>query len=585
MTAPNINLFQRPAMTSDTRFIDIFSAADYGPVAVQPNSDGVPRARLVPGAWYRVHETFVTPKLFMPPVVEIGNFENLVFQGMQNNTTMLIIVNNDLVGHIWGRETGAMNLEGRQFVDIGNAGAGKSAVCWDFVGGNSSFSVIAGTVFAHVNFKEIGRFVDLGIFQEGISQEFGNDSGYIMRMTPANAAAGNSGIVTARRFISPSFLPDARTPMFSFLGAWPELVMANCGINLGKAANSFAHIDSATAQGNYNFGGNAYQGPALSGNFFRPDFSDGIDAFAEAQITITGFSDSTADPGVDTTVEFGTIVDFTRGQTILISGATQGSLNTTHIITRVNADQTSFDVAIVFATNSAAVLEQTLAGIAAGFPFVRDETITITGLITNTNYNGTFQILKIISDTAFTIPVAFGTDEGGVGTITSTGRDQSSVGVLCTANGAQENSKTLGAAASNAQATTTTPADGTYGATNFGTLVLDSASERVTLTTPAQGIFTYMGESPATLKISGPLNAAKSGSTRSYRFAPSVDGAIPVFASSSFAPFSIQSVNGNTYFSFFVDVLPNETVQLMSAGDGTTDAFTITDTLIAIEEV
>lgn len=550
--------------------------------------DGIRRLPFIESGSYWIHETFEWPRMLMPKQTNFFRFEPIDIKGPR--TAVRIEFDGASGIHtggdadtpmIWGRDVGSIRFDSVGYHDIGAADVGHVSTFADLVGA-SGFSLFGTSFLPAEQFKRIATLVDMTLeFRPHAVSD--NQEGYVTRQNPTSIFPSNlAHSISGTRFTQPNN-KGTTAPMLVFQGSPVNTV---CGINSvdQQSGDSFLAIDSAAAANEYVFSAIPYSG-VNGDDFFRPNISEALSLFADSFISIDSFQDAPApNAGVNTQVNFTSIQKFTRGQNIRIGGATQVTLNGAHQIQKVADDQSSFEIPIVFVTDSSAIVEiTTVTVVAATHGMVEGETQTISG---TTSYNQTSEILFISSDRkSFDIPVVFVGAEPTTGTVVSTSKTQASFGVTVSECGAQADSKTLGTAASNAESTTTTPADGTYAATNFGTLTEGSVSERVTLTTAAQGVFTYNGENPATLKISGPLNGVKSGANRNYRFSPSVDGAIPVFASAEYAPFTITSVNSNIYFSFFVDVNPGETIQLMSAGDGTTDAFTITDTLLSIEEV
>ena len=139
------------------------------------------------------------------------------------------------------------------------------------------------------------------------------------------------------------------------------------------------------------------------GEFFAPPLVKPITLFAQDDVTITGFSDSAVNPGVDTTVELAGITDAIIGQEILI--ADEAAYDGLHTIVRVASDQLSFDINVAHSTSAAGTLKRTKVT-AVGHFMVRDQTNTISGTAA---YNGTKKIFKIIDVDNFLVSVAFAT--------------------------------------------------------------------------------------------------------------------------------------------------------------------------------
>lgn len=579
MSGSNFNITNRIAKPKNpSREIDLFSAADFGPLTLAP--DGSMRATLKENTTYHIHDTFIWPLLLMPKVASPGAFAFTTFTSFATSFNN-ILVNDTSAPIIWGRDISAINFQFLSVIDISNGGTGRGVDFIDLVGGNGNLSVLAAGPFAFVNLKSCANLVDVGLFYNDKSQTFGNEAGFTLRITPENAAQGQSHLIASLRFVGNALAPINRRPEVTYIGSVNEAVVNGNLVTLGLSGNSFVHIDSGTTEGNYNILGQSYRG-GTSGKFFRPDEVEAITTQAADNINIIAVDDSFVAPGVDTTINFASIVDFIRGQVILLSGNADTNLNASHTIVRVADDQLSFDVANVFSPGAGGALNMVKHTV-ANCKFARDETITVT----DTSNDGTFQVLRQ-TDTTFNTPDIFdGADV--IGTATSTGKTQKTLGVICDANGAQPDSKIVASASSNGQSTASAaPVIDVYTAIDFGTVALGTISERVTLTDVSLMIFTYNGEAPVTLKISGPLNVnLDSGGSRDFRIAPAVNGVFPTVGTEERAPLNaLGATNVERSIVFNIDVNPGQTFQLVKARTtGTAAGIVVTDTLISVEEV
>jgi hypothetical protein len=564
MAGAATNSTSQIARTRDpSKIIEVRVPEDFGP---EVTVAGVVRRQLLPGARYEVHGTVSMPRLYVPKTVTPGQFEVIVI-GVIGGATLL--VDGDDTPHVWGRDIAALQIERVSIVDVSNAGAGRGTVMYDLVGGNGQLSVMILRDVGHVGFKALARTVDIGLFFGTSTPDIVVSSGWVSRFTAAAAAAGNSHLIGPRRFDGAAFLPDNAAASLVFIGDVPSVTILGNGVSLGKATNSFIHIDSGTTTGSYSITGQNYAGPS-AGSFFRPDLITAITSQVDASIPITSFADSTANPGVDTTVNFGAVVDFTRGQVVLI--ADELAYDGLHEIVRVADDQTSFDINVVHSTSGPGTLAM-VEHVMAASRYVRDETVTITGA---PNYNGTFQTLRT-TDTSFFAPQAFAGNDA-TGTATSSGRDQTSPGVLCTANGAQEDSTVLGETCWNGNASSTSVANGAYGALVLTGAMLAPGEERVSLVDAASGRMRYDGEAPIRLALAFLLFSEKAGASAAlYRITVSINGVVPVFATAPYAPLELRDTNRQLAYTPTVQLSPGDEIQPMIAGDPDTAAVTFTD--------
>lgn len=535
----DFNKTSRKPFTHDpTEVFDIYQPSDLGTAILAP--DGVMRVPLVADAKYIFHKDMVIPRLLMPKVINPGTFELVEFIGVK---IVALFFDGDETPHIWGREVGGWFANNLQFIDISNAGAGRGTVLFDMVGGNAEFSAFSTFVVAHANFKQIGRLVDMGLFQGHISQDSGNASGFTLRVTPENGAQGQSSSISLKRFLGSASVADNKHPAYTFIGDLPEVVLIGNAVDLGKPANSFLHLDSGTSQGNYVLHSNAYLSVAESGEFFRPDLITSITAQSNADIAITSFSDA---GGGNTNVNFGAIFDFIKGQVILIADATQGSLNSTHTIVSVADDQKSFVINIGFVTDSTANLKMVKHTVASN-KYTRDETVTISD---TTNYNGTHQILRE-DDTSFHLPQAFVSDEA-TGTATSTGRDCNSIGVSCLGNGVEEDSKNVGSYLVNNNTVATSLVSGVWTDLDLGGIVLSANNiQRFTITNTTTGEIRYDGLKPFSGSINYTAYATSTGGARDFKMRTVKNGSV---LPDTFEP--VQSIDSKSkQFQIIVPIL------------------------------
>lgn len=190
------------------------------------------------------------------------------------------------------------------------------------------------------------------------------------------------------------------------------------------------------------------------------------------------------------------------------------------------------------------------------------------------SYNANYLILGV-SGTAFFMN---GTDVGAMtGNFNTDSLDETNEPMLVVANAGLASSASTFFGALNGNTTTTTITDGVYAATNWTGLVA-AASQRFELTDASIGLWTYTGKSMATGEVEANLSLTKVGASAEYRFALSINGAIPIFATAFHFPAAISSVRSQLSVSFPTGELnTGDTIQLMAAGDGIAVAITISD--------
>ena len=554
MSGANFNITTQPAAPSNLSVIDIYNAAQM-PLELAP--DGVMRWKATLTTKYIFHPGVVLPRVWIPEFVSASDPETIEFTSSVQSQALL--VNGSTIPHIWGRDVNVVIFRDITIRDT----APLTTKLFDLVGGTVLSSLfLDSTVFLDV--KEIGNIVDVGVdFPQVIFVDF--ERGLVSRNnTGTNLLNSFSG----ERLSNTSGV-TMQSPMLCFLGAQSTVGISSSAINL-TASDSAICIDSA-ATGTYDILGNTYNG---IGDFFALPISNTITAFANADIAITSFS---ASPVVGrTSCNFATPTDLVIGQTILI--ADEPAYDGVRVITRVAPDQLSVDINVLFSTAGPGTLKKTrVTSVSHGL--VRDQTTTIAG---TTSYNQTSQILQIVDNDNFDISVAFVADDA-TGTASATSQDEKTPGVVAVLNGKAKNSRTIGVGEMNGNATVTTIAlADTYQAIDLSTVVENAISERFTLTDATAGIFTYNGEQTFIGTLTAVPTAIKSGTTEIYRHTVSINGAIPVFASEPYAPMEIANIGASATVIKPVSLEPGDTVQVMAAGDGTSDNLTYTDITIRI---
>lgn len=189
-------------------------------------------------------------------------------------------------------------------------------------------------------------------------------------------------------------------------------------------------------------------------------------------------------------------------------------------------------------------------------------------------YDGGYRVLGR-SGTAFFVSGAL--TQGATGNFNTDSLDETDEPMLVVANAGLPSSAATFFGLLNGNAATTTILDGTYAAVNVTGLVA-AVAQRFELTNISAGLWTYRGDTPAAGLFVANLSLIKTGSLAEYRFALSVNGATPVFASAFHYKAAVSPARSQITLGLPTGVLNNgDTVQIMVAGDGTTDVITISD--------
>ena len=427
------SLIHNPALVKD-----VFSADDLPNVVLA--ADGVMRRPLELGIQYLVHASFEWPRILMPvtqPPEAVPNdvdYEVVITSIKGATQNVLMLMDGDDTPHIWGREVGTIRFEDVLVVDSSNGGAGRGTMLFDLVGQGPDEAPLnpQGGMFLAttglLSFKSLGRLVDMRVGLVDSAFAF-VEQGLVTRSNTAKFPQILTGMLNLQ-------FAAMKAPMLSFQGQQSVLSITTGAITVRPTDSTFA-IDSA-ATGTYEFLGVSYGGVAESGNFFRPGTSKAITGFANADIAFASVSDSAEDPGVDSTINFAGIQTFVRGQVVLIDGV-GATYDGTFTIVRVAEDQKSFDINVAFvATDTGNVKITRVTSVANGL--VVGETQTISG---TTSYNQTSEVLFRVDDDNFDIPIAFVADDA-TGTVVSTGKDETTIGVGVSSCGQQPSSRSIG---------------------------------------------------------------------------------------------------------------------------------------------
>jgi hypothetical protein len=436
---------------------------------------------------------------------------------------------NDGVPYFWGRRVNSLYFDTLTIGDTGNAGAGQSAKLFDLVGGAATSALNCAQVVI-VDVADLGEISDM-ILSFRPTTNFVSPGRGLAHDTSQGTITPNPHALNGWRFINP-FMITTNGPYLGFTGTQSTFNCTTGSTEFTTSDEAF-RIDGETV-GNFTFSANVFDG---SGKFLSDGNTAAITAYAMEDIAVSGFADSSANPGVDTTVNLTAATQFKTGQLILI--AEEAAYNGEHAIVRVADDQLSFDINVVFSTNDAASLKQTSIT-SASHGFILNENMTISG---TTNYDGDHRINRIIDNDTYEIPFAFVANDA-TGTATSVSKIQTETGVEATTNGEAPNSKRIafGYINGNSVVTTIATAD-TYQDINFGSSITnDLVTERFTLTDAAIGEYTYTDP-----RVSATSWVVKAGATQVYRFALSKNSEEPAFTTSIT---SVTDSSGIARFNF-----------------------------------
>ena len=624
--------------------VPIGKASDLPSLILAP--DGVMRSPLENDTTYSVTESFVWPPLLIPKLTNFLGAQTVAIAASRPGVNMFLDGGGTPVPQIWGRETPFLLIRDLTVVDFSNSGLGRGTVMFDLVGGGP-IANLSLDFSALINFKAIGKTMDIGMLFASVPM-LGNEGGFIALQSgivsfvqvmttpfilqPADnaiamlkpgmffkcAGGGSTAIavgpiennsgdsamaidsgsvggfqITGMSYQGPStsgnfFRPDVSLGLTA---------MANADKSITAfAADTKAVVSASAGTTGTNFSTGAVRhqwqiGDTVTGAAFGVGAYNVVQAITELpdpftyQVGALAFAGDSSGTATDDLATVCTSVSagFTRGQTILIAGA-PAAFNGARTIKSVALDENSFVIPIDFATGSAGTgtIKITRITTASDHPMVVGETQTISG---TTSYNAETCILFTPADDTFDVPLSFVANDA-TGTVVSASRTQKSVGIFVRSCGAQPESRSIGVGNTNANgAATTIASSNVYQALDCSTMINNVVSERFTLTNSTDGIYTFNGTQPITVKVSAFVTAVKTGATQLYRFATSIDSAVPTFATAPYSSMEVKSTEVNTTVSHFVQLSAGQTIQIMIAPEGHTDNITISDYQFQVEAV
>ncbi len=157
MSGPNFNITDRKALSGGDNIIDIYEAADWGTAITAP--DGVSRVPLIASTSYLIHADHFPPRFLMPDVSGGGGTIDFLF--VNNAVSLLFASGPDLTPHFWGRNVGSLYMATGNLVDVSNGAPPiGEVVLFDLQGNSVTTRISFQTMFVGF-FKSLGTFVDI----------------------------------------------------------------------------------------------------------------------------------------------------------------------------------------------------------------------------------------------------------------------------------------------------------------------------------------------------------------------------------------------------------------------------------------
>lgn len=319
---------------------------------------------------------------------------------------------------------------------------------------------------------------------------------------------------------------------------------------------------------------------AVGGELF--DTTGGIqeDFTAVADASIGATAVSVTDSGGFARFSFTGPTVYVNQRVITSTFTTNPDYNDTFIIPATDGT-TFFDSKIPYGSDeSGSFLSKSITLTITATTLSNGDTGVIDTDLSTDYFGGTTFYNKLTNSVQANIPEDKDFTVTHTGTVNTAGIDHTDPRILAFNNPGFADSTVIatGESHGNGGGTATTITDGVYIAVQFGTFV-SSSSQR--LKHLGNNKYEVTSKEPVCLQLSGSTSQTKSGATiRDYRFAISIDDALPVYnvdplLSDSYEDFSATSVQAKVPITLFTgDLVEGQTIQLMVAGQGNADDLT-----------
>jgi len=540
------NLINRQSSAIPLNAVDVFKMSNF-----PAPSGGV--ITLTNNTLWNIKAPLVTSDRF-----EIPAGGNVAFQGFNTNVNTLVYTGTSTFF------TGTDKIVSF-FVDaLVFVGAVPGASLFNLIGDESAGSFVALFLNTTVGFTSLGSIKNFASYSGSSANYIGFSNGLTLEDCPISdvfktgffgSGAGTGAhiniIGNKTRVITIGPMPLAANVSESGFFIDPDI------LNTGQV--SFNRVQ---------FSGN--------GAFFKSGTTGIIEGFSDFSVAATSIT-SVTEP-LEGTARF----NFTVGPTlfvdqeVVVSGFSGGNAAYNHTARITATGAGFFETGVAFANGgTGSFLSNSVRVIDAEHGLSTAQTLLIQNSI---NYNQGAKIYGVTTDNfrinaVFVVEIPGPTVQWNTGSLVETDKR-----VDLRLSGAQKPSMNIafGVVNDNAVATVIAAAD-TYQALDVSGFTSNGVTERWTLTDATAGIFRYDGQNPFVGRVAANITIVKTGSTETFDFATSLNGAIPTFPTADHIPIEVKTTKVSGVLLDTLDINPGDTIQIMGAGDSTSNNITITD--------
>ena len=264
------------------------------------------------------------------------------------------------------------------------------------------------------------------------------------------------------------------------------------------------------------------------------------------------------------------------GQFITTSGFADPNYNGTFEVLEV-IDADNFRIHTLFTATGTGTWDSNKIQFFAANTLLGGDGVTVTG---TANYDAGYRVLGVSPSAFFVNGTFVATDTGSFNT---DGLTEADPRMRVVANAGMPGSRALGVFSFNDNVDETTIIQDTYVEIDITNLIAGSNIERFSVADVLTGKLQYDGLEPFEGTLTATFHSNTLPAQAEYRFAVSINDAVPIFASATYMPLSLKAVGDSVNLVLPVSMVTGDTVKIMIAGDGSSVNVTIAHGQLSIQ--